>query len=177
MHIIIDGYNLIRQSGVLRRAEKSGLEAGRQALVHFIKPYKRLKNHRITIVFDGWQNGSPMEERDCEGGIEIVYSRRGEKADEVIKHIAERSGEEVMVVTSDRDIASFVVRRGGTAVSSRDFEEIISAKFLSAGPMQRVEGESDEGEDAGDAPSGRKKGPARRLSRRERDYRKRVEKL
>ena len=85
MHIIIDGYNLIRQSDFLRRFEKQSLEAGRQALLQQASLYRKKKGHRITVVFDGWENGSPFEERDRQGGITIVYSRRGEKADEVIK--------------------------------------------------------------------------------------------
>lgn len=179
MHIVIDGYNLIRQSDVLRRCEKSSLEAGRRALIQFILPYKRAKNHRITIVFDGWQSGSPHEERDREGGMDIIYSRRGKKADDVIKQIAEHSGEELMVVTSDRDIASFVERRGGTVVASRDFEAIIAMKAgekSAAAPQPGAEAKPEDDEDP--APAGsRKKGPARRISRKERDYRKRVGKL
>ena len=33
MHIIVDGYNLIRQSDVLRGHERKSLEAGRKALI------------------------------------------------------------------------------------------------------------------------------------------------
>ena len=177
MHIIIDGYNLIRQSDILRRFEKSSLEEGRKALIRFVLPYKQVRNHRITIVFDGWKNGTALEARDREGGMDIIYSRLGEKADDVIKRIAEASGEEIMVVTSDRDIASFVTRRGGTAVSSRDFEAIIGMK---AGEVPAAsgmpEGKDDDGQD--DESGGtRKKGPAKRVSRREREYRRRVGKL
>jgi len=144
-------------------------------LIRFILPYKQVKDHRITIVFDGWKTGSPMEERDREGGMDIIYSRRGEKADEVIKQIAETSGDEILVVTSDRNIVSFVERRGGTAISSRDFEAIISMKsWETAVTPKTTEGKGDEDDDP---PENRKKGASKRLSRRERDYRKRVWKL
>jgi uncharacterized protein len=177
MHIVIDGYNMIRQSDGLRRYEKSSLEAGRQALVRFLSPYRRAKNHRMTIVFDGWQNGSPREERDREGGMDIIYSRRGRKADDVIKEIAAGTGEELMVVTSDRDIASFVERRGGTAVSSRDFEAIVARRsWERPAGAAAAEGKTEDEDEPGPAGT-RKKGPARRISRRERDYLKRVEKL
>jgi uncharacterized protein len=177
MHIIIDGYNLIRQSDTLRRSEKSSLEEGRKALIRFIMPYRQAKAHRITIVFDGWQSGAYREERDRQGGMDIIYSRRGEKADDVIKRIAEAAGEEIMVVTSDRDIASFVERRGGTAIASRAFETIINMKTWEM-PTGRtvIEGKDDDEKNQGPSED-RKKGPSRRLSRREKDYRKRIQKL
>ena len=70
MHLIIDGYNLIRQSDVLRSHERQGLEAGRKALIRMLAGYRRVMGHRITVVFDGWLGGPPQEERDREAGIE-----------------------------------------------------------------------------------------------------------
>ena len=61
MHIYIDGYNLIRQSIRLRRFERQSLEAGRNALLEWLARYKRTKDHRITVVFDGWIGGSAQE--------------------------------------------------------------------------------------------------------------------
>ena len=77
--IIIDGYNLIRQSSTLRRYELKSLEAGRQALVSRLSDYQSKKGHTITVVFDGWQGGSEYEERDRYGGIDIIYSHYAEK--------------------------------------------------------------------------------------------------
>ena len=121
MHIIIDGYNLIRQSDALRGAERRSLEEGRKALVRSLAHYKRFRGHRITVVFDGWEGGSPKEERDLAGGVEIIYSRLGEKADEVIKRLIASASEEILVVTSDREIASFAARRGKAAVAAPEF--------------------------------------------------------
>ena len=181
MHILIDGYNLIRQSDTLRRFEKTSLEEGRKALIRFLMPYRQSTGHRMTVVFDGWKAGSPMEERDREGGVDIIYSHRGQLADEVIKRIADKSGEEIIVVTSDRDIASFVEHRGGTAVPSGEFEAILQTKadktpLPHAGADEDLAiGGKDEDEDI---QAGKPhKGPSKRLSRRERDYRKRVQKL
>src|SRR4030042_5921590 len=97
MHIIIDGYNLIRQSDALRGPERRTLEEGRKALVRSLAHYKRFRGHRITVVFDGWEGGSPKEERDLAGGVEIIYSRLGEKADEGIKRLVAAAGGELRV--------------------------------------------------------------------------------
>ena len=166
MHIIIDGYNLIRQSAALRRYERFSLEEGRKALIRFTALYKRRKGHKMTVVFDGWEGGPAEEERDRQEGIDIVYSRRGEKADDVIKRMVQHRGEECVVVTSDRDIADFVSRRGGTAVSSQDFEALIDKV---KDRMSDTQSRSDEGydKDEDDVREGvKRKGPSRRLSRK-----------
>jgi hypothetical protein len=53
IHIIIDGYNLIRQSGYLSNLDLQDIQYGRQALIDMLAAYKKIKAHRITIVFDG----------------------------------------------------------------------------------------------------------------------------
>jgi predicted RNA-binding protein with PIN domain len=178
MHIIIDGYNLIRQSDTLRRYERISLEDGRKALIHSISLYKKQRGHKVTVVFDGWQGGPHEEERDKLSGIDIIYSRKGEKADEVIKRMVQERAEEIVVVTSDRDIADFVSRRGGTAISSPEFDELMErAKSPMTDPARHTEERSDKEED--DAAKGgiKKKGSSRRLSRRKKAAMVRIRKL
>ena len=166
MHIIIDGYNLIRQSDALRRYERFSLEEGRKALIRSISLYKRQRGHKVTVVFDGEEGGSFEEERDKLSGIDIIYSRKGEKADDVIKRMVQKRAEETVVVSSDRDIADFVSRRGGTAISSQEFEALISkVKTGMPDPPPHTEGKYDKEED--DEIRGiKKKGPSRRLTRK-----------
>ena len=176
MHIIIDGYNLIRQSDILRLHERQGLEAGRKALIHLLSGYRRSRGHRITVVFDGWLGGPPQEERDREAGIDIIYSRRGEKADEVIKRLARQHADETIVVTSDRPVMDAAIRAGVTAVASREFETRIrqTGNAPSQGPVMPSKDDDD------DNPSTRgtkKKGPPRKSSRRDRMKHRSMEKL
>ncbi len=178
LHIIIDGYNLIRQSDALRRYERLSLEAGRNALARSVSRYKKQRGHKVTIVFDGWQGGPVEEERDKLSGIDIIYSRKGEKADEVIKRMVQGRAEELVVVTSDRDIADFVSHRGGTAISSHDFDELMErAKTAMTGHACHEAERSDKEEaDATRGPA-KKKGPSRRLSRRKKSAMDRMRKL
>ena len=85
IHLIVDGYNLIRQSQELQLLDARELEAGRLALLARLAVYRERSRHKITVVFDGWLGGDLKESRDRRQGILIIYSRRGEKADEVIK--------------------------------------------------------------------------------------------
>jgi predicted RNA-binding protein with PIN domain len=176
MHIIVDGYNLIRQSDVLRLHERQSLEAGRKALVHLLTGYRRARGHRITVVFDGWLSGPAQEERDREAGIDIIYSRRGEKADEVIKRLARQHADETIIVTSDRPVMDAAIRSGATAIPSREFEARIrqTKNAPAQGPVMPRKDDDD------DNPSTRgtkKKGPSRKSSKRDRMKQRSMEKL
>ncbi len=157
MHIYIDGYNLIRQSADLKRFERQSLEAGRHALIAWLASYRQSKDHRITVVFDGWKEGSPVEERDVSRGITIIFSGRGVKADDVLKRIIATSDEELLVVSSDREIASFAQRHGRAAVSSPEFEALVNRAAADDGREEKDD--EDRFQRVG------KKGPARRPSR------------
>ena len=176
MHILVDGYNFIRQSETLRLFERLSLERGRLELIRRLSGYKKFRPHRITVVFDGWLGGPPVEERDREGGIDIIYSRKGEKADDVIKRIARHAGEEMVVVTSDRGIQDAVIRCGGATISSRDFEERMVRAGLSSQPAPLPAEEPEEAHTR-EIPGTKKKGPSRRMSKKKRVELTRLKKL
>jgi hypothetical protein len=174
MHILVDGYNLIRQSDLLRRQERISLEAGRKALLRALAAYRRGRGHRITVVFDGWLGGSPAEERDLAGGVGIIYSRLGEKADEVIKRLVRAGGEEILVVSSDREIALHAARHGAAAIASPEFAARLESS--ATGPVGGS-GDEEKGDGDDERPEGRKKGPSRRLSKQQRAALARLRKL
>lgn len=175
MHIIVDGYNLIRQSDLFRQAERKSLEEGRNALIRSLAGYRKLRGHRITVVFDGWVGGSPQEERDRAEGIEIIYSRLGEKADEVIKRLLAKGDEEILVVTSDREIATFAVRRGKSAIASAAFDERLEQ--VAAGSFPADASAAAETDEDDDRPGMKRKGPSRRPSKQQRAALARIRKL
>jgi hypothetical protein len=175
MHILIDGYNLIRQSVDLKRFERQSLEAGRKALIAWLARYHSRKDHRITVVFDGWVSGQPQEERDYSAGIHMIYSPKGVKADDVLKRITASTNEEILVVSSDREIASYAMRKGKAALSSLEFEAIVN-KQLAAPADHSFPHLKDEDEQEDDR-RGNKKGPARKLSRAKRQAQTKIRKL
>ncbi len=160
IHIIIDGYNLIRQSGYLTELESRSIEAGRDALVALLAAYRRVKRHNITVVFDG--SGAPcgFPSRDRVQGVGIVFSRCGELADAVIKRMAAMEKEKAIVVSSDMDIIRHSAAFGCATLSSPVFEQ----KLLMAASANSEDPDSDS--DGGWIPTTRKKGPSRRLSKR-----------
>ncbi len=169
MRIIIDGYNYIRQTD-LRRFENISLEKGRNELIKRLSFYKRAKGHQLTVVFDGILGGSHSEERERSGGISIIYSRRGETADEVIMRVIESSSEELLIVSSDREIAFSAERKGFTAVTSQMFAQKLADAELSS--LTHAIGKEDDL-----YPKKEKKGPSRRVPRRKRTEQKNIKKL
>ncbi|MBW2672613.1 MAG: NYN domain-containing protein [Deltaproteobacteria bacterium] len=176
MHIIIDGYNLIRQSASLRRLERFSLERGRSELIRMVAGYRRSRGHKVTVVFDGWMAGSAEEERLREDGVYIVYSRRGETADEVIKRMARAErGSEIIVVSSDREVANSAVKAGGVAISSPEFEERMGEEETKGTPCNDEIPEEDD--DTPPRSGNGKKGAARKKSKRQRQAQRRLNKL
>lgn len=174
IHIVVDGYNLIRQSGAFRSAERiGGLESGREALLRSLSQYRTVKSHAITVVFDGGLGPANAKHRERRAGVDIVFSRVGESADCVIKKMAVEQRERLVVVTSDRELALFAAKCGASTIDSVHFEQRMAmALTLDAiydtdhmGNMSErfVEPESD-----GWTPTTQKKGPSRRLSKRAR---------
>lgn len=175
MQILIDGYNLIRQSEELRRFERMGLEAGRKHLIDRLSQFRKARGHSITVVFDGWDSGPLTEERSREGAITVIYSRRGEKADEVIKRMAAQGGKTLTIVTSDRDLAYMSGRYGASVIPSHQFEQSMNETGRS---HFRIEKSKDEIEDEyGGAIGTKKKGPSRRMPKNKRAVLNRMKKL
>ena len=173
VHIVIDGYNLIRQSPTLSIIEHHSLEEGRQALLERLVSYKKVKHHSVTVVFDGANANHSLEATTRRKGIHILFSRPGELADSVIKQIVTRERERAVVVTSDRDIAHFAAEHGAATIDSTEFEN--KMEMATYHDMNQTDSLEKEGE--GWRPTTKKKGPSRRTSKRQRKSRIKTRKL
>ncbi len=171
VHIIIDGYNLIRQSHSLSELDRQDIQLGREALIDILAAYQRIKRHKITVVFDGTNAPPFSKHKNQVKGIKVVFSRIGESADSAIKRMVHREREKALVVSSDLDIVDFAAAKGSATISSSDFEEKIAmAVYMDTKGIER--------EDPGGwVPTTKKKGPRKRLSKRKRRNRIKIRKL
>ena len=169
MHLIVDGYNVIRQSPRLQLLDIMDLQAGREALLELLADYRRRSHHQITVVFDGWQRGDLKESRDRYQGILVIYSRRGERADEVMKRLLIQERERALVVTSDREIQVCAEQAKAAWINAGEFE---------SSHLHDPSGAADPDAEANSSTRGtHKKGPARRLSKQLRQRQQRLKKL
>lgn len=165
IHLIIDGYNLIG-------AEKGlggNLEGKRNQLIRELQRYQESRGYPVTVVFDGWRSGWRHEVEEKNGGVTVIFSRLGEKADSVIQRLAREIGSGCVVVTSDREVRSAAEAGGAVAIYAGEF----SAKLRSL--EREVLVEEDEGL-KGLRVQGKRGNPSR-LSKRERKRRERLKKL
>jgi len=163
MSIIIDGYNLIGSEKGLR----GNLERQREQLIRDLQLYQDTKDHEIILVFDGWRSGWMYEVDEQRGGITVVYSKRGEKADDVIRRLSEEMGNQCIVVSSDREVRMSAETAGSVTMYSGEFK----AKLRSISP----ESPHLEGPEKSRDPS--KRGNPKRLSKKERRRRERLKNL
>jgi predicted RNA-binding protein with PIN domain len=171
IHIIIDGYNLIRQSSYLSNLDLEDIQFGRQALIDMLAAYKKIKAHRITVVFDGTRAPQFSRQRDRQKGIGIIFSHNGESADAVIKKMARKERQQGLVVSSDRDIIQSAASNGAATIGALEFEDKLTMAARMDGSVP------DRDEPGGWKPTTKKKGPRRRLSKRQRQNRARISKL
>jgi hypothetical protein len=171
IHIIIDGYNLIRQSNSFSDLDRQDIQVGREALLDALAAYRRIKLHKITVIFDGTSAPSFSQYENQIKGIKVKFSRKGELADSLIKRMVNREREKALVVSSDLDIVNFSAAKGAATIGSSDFEEKITMAIYMDTKGLEIE---DEG---GCAPSTVKKGPSKRLSKRKRRNRIKIRKL
>ncbi len=171
IHIIIDGYNLIRRCASLSELDQVDIQAGREALIDMLAVYKKVKPHKITVVFDGIDTPSFSPNRDRVKGILVKFSHNGESADTVIKKMAQQEKEKALIVSSDLDIVNSAASRGAATISSSLFEKKL--KMASYYDMKGIENEDDKAW----IPTTQKKGPQKRLSKRKRRNRIKIKKL
>lgn len=170
IHILIDGYNLIRKYPPLARSEKADFSKGREKLLEWLSQYRRKNANPITVVFDGGQGGDPDGGRDIYKGIKIRYSPLGQSADDIIKQVVKKEGDKILVVTSDQELAAYcrIFKTGW--IRSEDFARRIEEQIRSAARNSMEE------EEPGVLPK-KKKGTAFRLSKKAKRERKHWEYL
>ena len=121
--IIVDGYNVIHADAELKQLLGAGIDRARGELVDWLSDYVGMRDVRVTVVFDG--RGGLMDSEAVVGGrLQLVYSARGQSADDVIVEMIEShpNPREFIVVTSDMaDIGRKTRALGATLMSSRDF--------------------------------------------------------
>jgi predicted RNA-binding protein with PIN domain len=170
IHIIIDGYNLIRQSNALSDFDNQSLQLGREALIDKLVAYKKIKRHKITVVFDGINSPSFLQHSDYIKGIKIIFSQQGESADAVIKKMSAMEKEKALIVSSDNDISSHASANGAATINSKEFEKKVEmASYMDIKGIMEETPEWD--------PSTQKKGPKKRLSKKNRRANKKLSKL
>ena len=112
-HLIVDGYNVTKTGyGDLSLADQ------RARLIGALATLAAQTGAEITVAFDG--GTKPPAQPPTPRGVRVLFSAPDEIADDLIRRLvaAEPSGRPVVVVTSDRQVATDTARDGAWTAPS-----------------------------------------------------------
>jgi uncharacterized protein len=109
---MIDGYNLLKRSTITALFDPTDLDSARDYFLQRLFEYKKEKGIHIVVVFDAPLGFSQSRKKERYKGIEVIYSRQGESADQVIIEAIRGGQSGLVVVTSDRAIIDEAKRHG-----------------------------------------------------------------
>lgn len=128
VRILVDGYSLLHSWPELAPGRARYSPAARDELVRTLTLYRDATQTPITIFFDGSSPkiDGPSETRSTPD-VEILFSRSGQTADQMIERAAHRFRPygEVLAVTDDVAERETVINLGGLASSCWNFIQTV----------------------------------------------------
>lgn len=171
--ILIDGYNVIRNTPGLAAAERCSLEAGREALRTLVAAKYRHTAHTVLVVFDG--DGDSETTEAVARGVRgrVIFTRRGETADEMICRIAQEeraAGREVVVASDDLEVRLRTAEQGSHTARVGELAQRLNAppKHLERLARHRAFVRRSLEADTDEPPQDRSRGNPRRAPKRRR---------
>jgi len=127
VRILVDGYSLLHNWPELAAGRPRHSAAARDELIQRLTLYQDAIGTPITIFFDGAgaRSGTPGAESTSK--VEVIYSRAGQTADDLIERVSHRftGYGEVLAVTDDFAERETVLSLGGMASSCRNFIQTV----------------------------------------------------
>jgi len=127
VRILVDGYSLLHNWPELAPGRPRHSAAARDELIQRLTKYQDATDTPITIFFDG--GGAPIGTLapSSTPELEVLYSRSGQTADQMIERAAHRFAPygEVLAVTDDLAERETVLSLGGMASSCWNFIQTV----------------------------------------------------
>lgn len=144
MRILIDGYNLLHVSGILRRGLGPGsLERARTALLNrlaaLLPPEER---GETVIVFDAKEGPRDLPTEFVHQGMSVRFARDFEEADDLLEYLirTHSAPRQLLVVSSDHRVQKAAKRR---KAKTNDSEPWLQQLHLSASDVEVHESGTD----------------------------------
>ncbi len=122
VRILVDGYSLLHNWPELAPGKPRYSMEARDELIRILTLYRDAIGTPITLVFDG-SGKAPGAAYPSTPEMEILYSRSGQTADQIIERVTARMGDfgEVLAVTDDFAERDTVFYQGGLSSSCSNF--------------------------------------------------------
>ncbi len=123
VRILVDGYSLLHRWLELAPGQARYSAAARGELIQQLILYRDAVGTPITVVFDGAGKKPDASQFPSTPEMEIIYSRAGQTADQIIERVTHRLKRfgEVLAVTDDHAERDLVISMGGMASSCFNF--------------------------------------------------------
>lgn len=117
VRILVDGYSLLHAWPELAARKPRHSEAARDELTRVLTLYQDAIGTPITLFFDGAGSPPDVPKNESPRHVEVLFSRAGETADDLIERAAHRFQPygEVLAVTDDSVERDTVIALGGSA--------------------------------------------------------------
>ncbi|NLC52212.1 MAG: NYN domain-containing protein [Firmicutes bacterium] len=125
--LIVDGYNIINNWPELSALKQANFGASRCKLIQVLQECSPGLWHKIIIVFDAYKVKGQQETHIRLGPVEIIYTKEGETADNLIERIIRPLVDEydVAVASSDALEQSMILGKGARRISARELKKLI----------------------------------------------------
>lgn len=129
IRILVDGYSLLHNWPELARGQSRHSAAARDELIRRLTLYQDTVGTPVTVFFDGSGPRSGTRTAAIQGEVEVLYSPRGQTADQMIERAAHRFSAfgEVLAVTDDHAERETVLSLGGMAASCGNFIRMVES--------------------------------------------------
>ncbi len=130
VRILVDGYSLLHSWPELARGKARYSSAARTELIHVLRQYGDAIATPITVVFDGAGPAAhAAHEVPSSPEMEIIYSKSGQTADDIIEWVTARlvAYGEVLVISNDFAERDTVASVGGNCCSCQHFIRTIES--------------------------------------------------
>jgi len=129
VRILVDGYSLLHSWPELAPGKARHSQAARDELIHVLTRYQDACGTPVTVIFDGAGSKRGRPQAEIEPSVEVLYSRAGQTADQMIERATHRFKEygEVLVVTDDFAERDTVMSLGGMVASCLGFIQSIES--------------------------------------------------
>ncbi|MGH7969054.1 MAG: NYN domain-containing protein, partial [Limisphaerales bacterium] len=123
VRILIDGYSLLHNWPEIAPGKPRYSASAREELIRRLRLYQDAVGTPITIFFDGSGPKSAAPGDGSTSALEVLYSKSGQTADQLIERSAHRFAPygEVLAVTDDLAERETVLSLGGLASSCLNF--------------------------------------------------------
>jgi predicted RNA-binding protein with PIN domain len=129
VRILVDGFSLLHNWPQLAPGKPRHSAAAREELIRLLTRYADACGTPVTVIFDGAGARPGTPSPPAAGALEVLYSRGGQTADDIIERVTHRMKPhgEVLVVTDDWAERETVLALGGMASSCVNFMAAVKA--------------------------------------------------